>query len=112
MNKRNYTLDVRCPRCGEWMLLSPVDDYSLYCPNCDEDFYSIEVHEIIGDYFEVTIDMNISEYREMFEDAKENFAEARISYDEFMGVCDIGFKKIPDCKRVKDIIKFFNLVEK
>lgn len=112
MSKRNYTLNAKCPRCGEWLLLSPVDDYCLYCENCEEDFYSIEVHKIMGDWFEVTIDMSIDEYKAMLESIKENFKDTCfIGYDDIMGVCDIGFKTIPNCKRVKDIINFFNLAE-
>ena len=112
MNKRKYLLNVKCPRCGQWMLLSPVDDYPLYCPNCEEDFYSIEVYnEICGDWFEVSVIMSFDEYKAMLESIKENFKDACfIGYDD-MGVCDIGFETIPSCERVKDIIKFFNLVE-
>lgn len=112
MNKRTYTLNVKCPKCGEWMKLSPVDDYPLYCNHCEEDFYSIEIHEILGDFFEVTIDIGYDEYKMMLEAIKETFKDACfIGYDDFMEVCDIGFENIPDSKRVKDIIKFFNLVE-
>ena len=112
MNKRSYTLNTKCPKCGEWLLLSPVDDYCLYCENCEEDFYSIEVHKIMGDWFEVTVDMSIDEYKTMLESIKESFKDACfIGYDDTMGVCDIGFETIPNCKRVKDIIHFFNLVE-
>lgn len=112
MSKRNYTLNVKCPKCGEWLMLSPVDDYCLYCNNCEEDFYSIEIHEILGDWFEVTIDMNYDEYKAMIWSIKENFKDACfIGYDTLMDVCDIGFENIPDCNRVKDIIEFFNLVE-
>lgn len=113
MNKRNYTLNVKCPRCGEFMLLSPVNDYSLYCSNCEEDYYRFEVNKIYGDWFEVTIDMSFDEYKNMLESIKENFKDSCfIGYDDGMEVCDIGFETIPDCERVKDIINFFNLVER
>ena len=112
MNKRTYTTNAKCPRCGEYMLLSPVEDYCLTCENCCEDFYSMEVYKIIGDYFEISIDMSINEYETMLEDIKKNFQDSYfIGYDEMMGVCDIGFEDIPNCDRVKDIIKYFNLVE-
>lgn len=111
--KRKYTLNVKCPKCKEWMLLSPVTDYSLYCENCDEDFYGIEIKEIYGDWFEVSIDMSIEEYKLMLDSIKEYFEDACfIGYDEMMGVCDIGFDNVPDCERVKNIIDFFNLVTK
>lgn len=112
MEKRKYTLNAKCPRCGEYMLLSPIDDYCLYCHNCEEDFYSFEVSDIVGDYFEIRIDINISEYKTMLEDIKENFQDTCfIGYDDVIGVCDIGFKNIPNCQRIKDIIKYFNLIE-
>lgn len=33
-----------CPRCGKRLVLSEVGDYAWYCPDCDEDFYEIEVN--------------------------------------------------------------------
>lgn len=35
-----------CNRCGEMVEDTEVDnDYSYYCPNCDEDLYTFETHE-------------------------------------------------------------------
>lgn len=115
MNKRNYTLNVKCPRCGEWLKLSPVEDYVFYCEHCEEDFYGIEVGQIYGDWFEVTIDITKEEFNAMLESIKENFKDScYIGYDDVcnMNVCDIGFDKIPSGERVKDIVKYFNLTEK
>lgn len=111
--KRKYMTNAYCPRCKKLMLLSPVDDYSLYCPDCEEDFYGFEIKDNIGgDWFEVTIVMSFNEYKNMLESIKENFKDTCfIGYDDYMEVCDIGFETIPDCNRVKDIIKFFNLIE-
>lgn len=113
--KRNYTLNVKCPRCGEWLKLSPVEDYVFYCEHCNEDFYGIEIRKVMGDWFEVTIDMPFDEFESMYESIKENFTDAcHVGYDKVfdMNVCDIGFDEIPSAKRVKDIIKFFDLEEK
>ena len=62
MDKRDYVLNATCPRCGGWLMLSPVDEYSLCCPNCEEDFYSFEVNQIYGDWFEITIFMSYSQF--------------------------------------------------
>lgn len=109
MNKRMYSLNAKCPKCRKWLMLSSVNDYSLTCPNCNEDFYGNENLEICGDWFEITIVMDFYEYKEMLESIKENFKDACFSGYSIMEVCDIGFDHIPNSERVKDIIKFFNL---
>ena len=112
MNKRDYFTNAKCFRCKEQLLLSPINDYCLYCKDCEEDFYSIEVNEIMGDWFEISICMSIDEFEEMLESTKEKFKDACfIGYDNAIEVCDIGFEDIPDSKRIKDIIKYFNLIE-
>ena len=112
MDKRTCITNVKCPRCREYMLLSPISDYRLTCESCCEDFYEIEVHEIIGDYFEISINMSIDEYKTMLEDIKKTFKDSCfIGYDDVKGVCDIGFKDIPTSERIKYIIKYFNIVE-
>ena len=113
--KRIYTTNARCPRCNEYLRLSPVEDYVFYCEHCEEDFYGIEIKQVMGDWFEITIDMSKDEYNAMLESIKENFKDSCfIGYDDVfdMNVCDIGFDKIPSGKRVKDIVKYFNLIEK
>ena len=109
MNKKMYSLNAKCPKCGKWLMLSPVNEYSLTCPYCDEDFYDNENLEICGDWFEITIVMDFYEYKEMLESIKENFKDVCFSGYSIMEVCDIGFDHIPNNERVKDIIKFFNL---
>lgn len=113
MTKRDYFTNARCPKCREQMILSPVADYSLYCEVCEEDFYTIEVHEIMGDFFEVSVCMSSKEFYGMLEAIKANFKDACfIGYDDLMEVCDIGFENIPNGKRVRDIINFFHLIER
>ena len=31
-----------CPKCGRAMEFSPLSEYTFYCVDCDEDFYSFE----------------------------------------------------------------------
>ena len=77
MTKRDYFTNARCPKCKEQMLLSPVTtDYALYCEVCDEDFYTIEVHEIMGDFFEVSICMSREELYSMRDSIKASFKDA------------------------------------
>lgn len=33
---------VNCPHCGKEMYVSDIIDYAYVCPNCDENFYSME----------------------------------------------------------------------
>ena len=111
-DKREYFTNARCPRCNTQLLLSAVDDYPLYCEQCNEDFYGIEVREILGDFFEVSIYMSREEFYAMLDRIKEAFPDACfIGYDDMMGVCDIGFEDIPSGNRAKSINSFFNLVE-
>lgn len=39
-----YT-EKKCPRCGEYLLLSDVDEYDYVCVNCDENYYKSEVQD-------------------------------------------------------------------
>ena len=115
MNKRNYITNARCPKCKEQLLLSPVEDYVFYCEHCEEDFYSIEICQVLGGCFNILIDMNINEFKDTHESIKKKFEDSCcIKYNDMfnMNVCVIGFREIPNNKRVKDIIKYFNLIEK
>lgn len=35
-----------CPKCGRAMGFSPIPEYTFYCNDCDEDFYSFEAKEM------------------------------------------------------------------
>lgn len=121
MKKKIYWTNAECPRCKRDLLLSPVEDYVFYCEHCDEDFYGFETRQIWGDWFEITINMKEEEFNTILKSIKENFKDAcfighdnynTISNDDNFHVCDIGFSEIPSGERVKDIINFFNLMEK
>ncbi len=38
----NSKITKTCFRCGTRLMKSPVEGYTYYCHNCDEDFYSFE----------------------------------------------------------------------
>ena len=38
----NSKITKNCFRCGTRLMKSPVEGYTYYCHNCDEDFYKIE----------------------------------------------------------------------
>lgn len=35
-----------CPKCGRAMEFSPLSEYTFYCVDCDENFYSFEANEM------------------------------------------------------------------
>lgn len=35
-----------CPKCGRALNFSPLSEYTFYCVDCDEDFYSFEAKEV------------------------------------------------------------------
>lgn len=35
-----------CPKCGRALTFSPLSEYTFYCVDCDEDFYSFEAKEM------------------------------------------------------------------
>jgi hypothetical protein len=37
---------LRCHRCGGKVDVSDVDDYTFYCPQCDENLYGFEVRKV------------------------------------------------------------------
>ena len=43
MKPKTYFTNQRCPRCGGMLRTSDLPEYSFVCPECDENFYGIEV---------------------------------------------------------------------
>ena len=108
-----FLTTAKCPKCNKLLHLSLVDGYSLYCQCCDKNFYNVEVRELAEDWFNVIVSMSYEEYvcivRLLREQLKEDFCKIYyLGYNCNRKVCELGFKNIPDGKRVKEVIKFFN----
>lgn len=43
VDKENSVKKFFCPHCGKMVIPSSLEDYTFYCEDCDEDFYSFEV---------------------------------------------------------------------
>lgn len=43
MKPKTYFTNQRCPKCGGMLRTSDLPEYSFVCPECDENFYGVEV---------------------------------------------------------------------
>lgn len=45
LSKKFTKIHAICPKCGQKMQKSDLEEYAFLCHECDENFYSIEVRE-------------------------------------------------------------------
>ena len=51
---KTYQTNAVCPKCGKLLLTTDIPAYAFVCPDCDENFYGIEIMDYFGDEFEIS----------------------------------------------------------
>lgn len=108
---KTYQTNAVCPKCGKQLLTTDIPAYAFVCPDCDENFYGIEIMDYFGDEFEISAECtkdvfseNLDKLKNLLPDHLMNF----IGYDEEVHMVDFGFSRILSNN---EVLPFVNALE-
>lgn len=108
---KTYQTNAVCPKCGRQLLTTDIPAYAFVCPDCDENFYGIEIMDYFGDEFEISAECtedvfseNLDKLKNLLPDHLMNF----IGYDEEVHMVDFGFSRILSSN---EVLPFVNALE-
>ena len=108
---KTYQTNAVCPKCGKQLLTTDIPAYAFVCPDCDENFYGIEIMDYFGDEFEISAECtkdvfseNLDKLKNLLPDHLMNF----IGYDEEVHMVDFGFSIILSSN---EVLPFVNALE-
>ena len=99
---KTYLTNCRCPRCGHQLLTSDIDGYSFMCPECDENYLTVEA--VYGeDGFAIYVDC----CEEKFATLKDKLGiiqSEMITYDLINQLLILEWKKDPGCNVILEAV--------
>lgn len=99
---KTYLTNCRCPRCGHQLLTSDIDGYSFMCPECDENYLTIEA--VYGeDGFVIYAECFEAKFKDL-ECALETIHCETVMYNPIAQLLILGWEKDPGCDVIHDAV--------
>ena len=108
---KTYQTNAVCPKCGKQLLTTDIPAYAFVCPDCDENFYGIEIKDYFGDKFEISAECTETVFSENLDKLKKllpDYLMDFIGYDEEIHTVDFGFSRILSSN---EVLPFVNALE-